>query len=155
MRHESGARHPGTGRVSVESDSKSARGKPGDRVQLTFTIKDPKSGAAVTKFETVHEKLFHMFIVSQDLDILCARPSDNVGTTARFVLEASFLRQVCIAFSRTIIRLMERRNSPPKRFSFLAGSLGVSQPEPDLAAKRTGNMDVELTTDPTRPIAGF
>src|SRR5262249_21228425 len=42
--------------------------KPGDRVGLTFQIRDPKKGLPVTRFETVHEKLFHMFIVSQDLE---------------------------------------------------------------------------------------
>src|SRR5438477_959893 len=39
----------------------------GDPVQLAFRIGDPKSGKQVQKFEIVHEKLFHMFIVSQDL----------------------------------------------------------------------------------------
>ncbi len=28
---------------------------------------DPATGAAVNQFEVVHEKLFHLFIVSQDL----------------------------------------------------------------------------------------
>src|SRR5260370_17158321 len=42
--------------------------RPHERVDLTFKIKDPKTGVPVKRFEVVHEKLFHMFIVSQDLD---------------------------------------------------------------------------------------
>src|SRR3981081_3835953 len=41
--------------------------KPGDKVELSFAIEDPKTGKPVRKFQEVHEKLFHMFLVSQDL----------------------------------------------------------------------------------------
>src|SRR5436309_14128469 len=40
----------------------------GRELQLAFHITDPKTGAAVTKFELVHEKLFHLFLVGQDLE---------------------------------------------------------------------------------------
>ena len=36
-------------------------------ITLEFRIADPESGAPVEHFEIVHEKLFHLFIVSQDL----------------------------------------------------------------------------------------
>src|ERR1700676_2639308 len=42
--------------------------KAGERVELMFKVQDPKTGKPVTRFETVHEKLFHMFLVSQDLN---------------------------------------------------------------------------------------
>ncbi len=45
------------------ANSKVEAGKP---ASLTFTIKDP-TGLAVTKVETVHEKLLHLLIVSKDL----------------------------------------------------------------------------------------
>jgi hypothetical protein len=41
--------------------------RPGEKVKLTFTIRDPKTNEQVKKYEIVHEKLFHMFIVSSDL----------------------------------------------------------------------------------------
>src|SRR5579871_6303130 len=34
----------------------------------TFEVRDPKNGSAVKQFEIVHEKLYHMFIVSNDLE---------------------------------------------------------------------------------------
>ena len=42
--------------------------EPGQPVQLTFAVHDPWKGRPVTNFQVVHEKLFHMFVVSQDLE---------------------------------------------------------------------------------------
>ena len=42
--------------------------EPGQPAQLTFAIHDPWKGRPVTNFQLVHEKLFHMFVVSQDLE---------------------------------------------------------------------------------------
>ena len=42
--------------------------QPGKPAQLTFAIHDPWKGRPVTKFELVHEKYFHMFVISQDLE---------------------------------------------------------------------------------------
>lgn len=40
---------------------------PGDVTRARFHVRDPRSGAAVTRFELLHEKLFHLFVVSRDL----------------------------------------------------------------------------------------
>src|SRR6266496_4914532 len=40
---------------------------PGHTVHLAFDVFDPWKGNPVTKFAVVHEKLFHAFIVSRDL----------------------------------------------------------------------------------------
>ena len=34
---------------------------------MSFTVSHPKTGARVTEFEVMHEKLYHLFVVSQDL----------------------------------------------------------------------------------------
>ena len=41
--------------------------RPGESVQLRFTVTNPQSGEPVKDYLVVHEKLFHLFIVSQDL----------------------------------------------------------------------------------------
>src|SRR6266852_3835075 len=41
--------------------------KPQQMAKLNFTIRDPWKDRPVTSFQVVHEKLFHMFLVSQDL----------------------------------------------------------------------------------------
>src|ERR1051325_360813 len=40
--------------------------KPMVPVQLTFHVSDPWKDRPVNKFVVVHEKLFHLFVVSQD-----------------------------------------------------------------------------------------
>lgn len=41
--------------------------KPGERLRLRFSIFNPRTGEQVKQFQVMHEKLFHLFIVSQDL----------------------------------------------------------------------------------------
>ncbi len=41
--------------------------KVGEKVQLRFVISEPQTGARVKRFVVNHEKLFHLFIISQDL----------------------------------------------------------------------------------------
>ena len=41
--------------------------KPNESVRLTFDVHDPWKNNPVRKFNVVHEKLFHAFIVSEDL----------------------------------------------------------------------------------------
>src|SRR5207302_7540566 len=41
---------------------------PGQRVKLHFAIFNPRTGAQVKQFGLMHDKLFHLFIVSQDLN---------------------------------------------------------------------------------------
>src|SRR5262245_53472500 len=40
----------------------------GQETQLEFAIRNPWSGRPVTSFQPVHEKLFHLFVVSRDLE---------------------------------------------------------------------------------------
>ena len=42
--------------------------RPGQPLNLSFAVTDPWKHHPVTKFQVVHEKLFHMFVVSQDLE---------------------------------------------------------------------------------------
>src|ERR1700685_509045 len=41
--------------------------KPGEETLLTFHIEDPITGKTVHDFEVMHEKLFHLFLISQDM----------------------------------------------------------------------------------------
>ena len=43
--------------------------KPLQPAALDFTVRDPWKSMPVSKFQIVHEKLFHMFVVSQDLKV--------------------------------------------------------------------------------------
>ena len=42
--------------------------QPGQPGQLRFRVRDPRTGAPVTRLEMLHERLFHLFVVSHDLE---------------------------------------------------------------------------------------
>jgi hypothetical protein len=51
----------------------------GQEIHLTFAPRDPHTGKPVTQFEVVHEKLFHLFIVSRDLQYFAHEHPDYDG----------------------------------------------------------------------------
>ena len=42
--------------------------RAGQRAKFLFRIFHPGTGEAVTKFETVHERQYHLFVISQDME---------------------------------------------------------------------------------------
>ena len=128
--------------------------KPHQRVELDFRIKDPKTGAPIKRFELIHDKLFHMFIVSQDLNFFVhEHPVASEDGTFRYQgeLPKTGMYRVLADYYPTggTPQLTARTIFAP------GGSLQPGHPDPDLAAKHTENMDVELTTEPAVPLAGM
>src|SRR5215471_18109211 len=42
--------------------------KPGQNTKLLFRILHPGSGEPIKKFEVVHERQYHLFVISQDME---------------------------------------------------------------------------------------
>ena len=42
--------------------------RAGSPALVRFIVRNPKTGAAIERFEPVHERIFHLFIVSRDLE---------------------------------------------------------------------------------------
>jgi hypothetical protein len=63
--------------------------KAGQPATLRFVIRDPHSGKPVTSYELVHEKLFHLFVVSYDLSVF-AHVHPEPQKDGSFVLEWNF-----------------------------------------------------------------
>ena len=42
--------------------------KPGQKIKLLFRIFHPGSGESIKKFEVVHERQYHLFVISQDME---------------------------------------------------------------------------------------
>jgi hypothetical protein len=128
--------------------------KPGDPVDLAFKIRDPKTGAPLTRFETVHEKLFHMFLVSQDLEFfLHDHPELSPDGTFRYPahLPKSGMYRILADYYPT-------GGTPQltaKTIFVAGGSLHPAQLKSDLSPKHTGNLDVELTMNPPEPVSGL
>jgi hypothetical protein len=51
----------------LKMEAAPAAPKAKEKVRLKFTIFNPKTGALVKDFSLLHEKLFHLFVISQDL----------------------------------------------------------------------------------------
>jgi hypothetical protein len=52
----------------LEFRTEPAAVRPGETVTLLFRFLHPETGAVVRDFEVVHTKLFHLFVISQDLE---------------------------------------------------------------------------------------
>jgi hypothetical protein len=128
--------------------------RPRERVDLTFKIKDPRTGALINRFEVVHEKLFHMFIVSQDLGFfLHDHPVMTENGTFRY--QGSLPKA---GMYRLLADYYPAKGTPQltaKTVFVPGGRWQPAHPEPDLAAKHTETMDVELVTEPAIPLAGL
>lgn len=132
---------------------------PGEKVRLTFTIKDPKNGSTVKQFQIVHEKLFHMFIVSSDLKyFLHDHPvAQSDGT---FVFDQVFPKP---GMYRIVADIYPTSGSPQliARTVFVTGdsqqnvSLSENKLQPDMGIQHGENTDVEVTMNPPEPVSGM
>ncbi len=130
----------------------------GDQVELVFRILDPKSGKPVQRFEIVHERLFHMFIVSQDLQyFLHDHPtlgSDNVFRFNAILPKGGVYRILgdFYPFGATPQLIAKTLIVPVRPGGSVA--LGPAKLQPSLGPCSAGNTDVELITEPLEPISG-
>jgi heavy metal-binding protein len=125
-------------------------------LRLEFRIFDPKSGKPVTAFETVHEKLFHLFLFSADLQHFEHVHPERSADGASFVLEATLPKP---GVYRLLTDFYPTGGTPQMTPLTLATS-GYDKPlvPAKLAAvltpQRGENLVVELQMDPPEPIAG-
>jgi hypothetical protein len=127
--------------------------RPHERVDLTFKIKDPKTGIPVKRFEVVHEKLFHMFIVSQDLDFFL-HDHPVIVEDGTFRYQGSLPKAGMYRLLGDYYPTGGTPQLTAKTIFVPGGSWQPRHLDPDLSAKHTENMDVELTTEPPVPLAG-
>jgi Heavy metal binding domain len=134
--------------------------RAGEKVRLAFRIVDPRTGKTVDHFEIVHEKLFHMFIVSDDLQYFVHdHPVPQPDGT--FLYDETFPKP---GMYRVVGDFYPTGGTP----QLIAKTVIVPDPtgapvklvndavlKPELGASHCENIDVELTTDPPQPIAGM
>ena len=129
--------------------------EPGHPVQLVFNVHDPWKGRPVTKFQIVHEQLFHMFVISQDMEFfLHNHPVFSPDGTFRYdnlTLPKPGMYRVLGDFfpdgatPQLIAKTMIVPGTPPAPIHLFR----------DYAAKDTANMQVGFRTDPPQAIAGL
>ena len=124
----------------------------GRQSTLRFLVRDPWKERPVTTFTTVHEKLFHAFVVSQDLEFFeHGHPAFNEDGT--FELPIAFPKP---GMYRVLADFYPAGATP----QLIAETLFVpgTAPKPptlrrDYSAKEDRNLRVSLATIPERPTA--
>ena len=130
----------------------------GEPVQLSFEVIQPDSGSRQSDFEIVHEKLFHLFWVSHDLEVF-RHEHPVLGDDGIFRIETVFDRP-------GVYRLMGDfypSGGTPQMVPMTLTTAGFEEPletlAPSLAAdrepKRGRNIRVSLRTEPAKPLAGL
>jgi len=130
--------------------------KAGEETLLTFHVEDPSTGKTVRDFEIMHEKLFHQFLISQDMQFF-EHVHPIMQTDGSFDLDVKFPHP---GLYRVLSDFYPKGATP----QLIANTLFVSgtgmkmtpaKLTPDLAPNKTANLEVSLTTEPPQPIAGM
>jgi len=125
-------------------------------VELTFAVNEPHTGRPVQDFEIVHEKPFHLFVVSEGLDFFL-HEHPLLGRDGRFRFRTRFTKP---GMYRLLCDFYPKGGSPQllARTVLIPGTQGMSPVprslSPDLSEKNGLNLTVELAMQPSIPIAG-
>jgi hypothetical protein len=126
---------------------------PGQKVSLDFVVRDPWKNRPVTSFQIVHEKLFHMFVVSQDMQFF-VHNHPHLEADGTFVYDITFPKP---GMYRVLGDFYPDGATP----QLIAKTIIVpgAAPEPaklqrDYSPKDAENMQVSMTTDPPQPLVG-
>ncbi len=127
--------------------------KPNAPAQLTFRVLDPANGRAVTRFELVHEKLIHVFLVSENLEYFA-----HVHPVFR--PDGSFQLPVKLPYGGMYRILADYypAGSVPQlttKTLFVSGACKSVPLKPSLQPSKSQNLTASLRLDPEQPLAGF
>ena len=137
--------------LDVAASPAPAAGSP---LRLTFEVTDPWKGNPVTKYSVIHEKLFHAFLVSEDLDFFRHVHPEWRDDVHAFTYDTTLPKS---GMYRVLGDFYPEAATP----QLLAQTLVVPGPSPaparltrDEAPKQTENMTVAITVSPETPVAG-
>jgi len=132
--------------------------RPGSPAELRFRFRDARTGATVRNFEIMHEKLFHLFVVSNDLkDFEHIHPAPQPDGT--FTIEERFPRS---GLYRLVADVYPSGGTPQLLSRTVFVPSGPDAPVPLSEAKLSAaeglqhgeNTDVQLVTEGLNPVAG-
>lgn len=128
--------------------------RAGSTTQLSFTVRDPWKDRTVSSFQVVHEKLFHLFVVSQDLELFAHEHPGQVEGAGEFRQDVVFPRS---GTYRLLADFYPEGATPqvlPKTLIVPGAPQAVPKLSRDYAAKTAENLQVQFSTEPPQPVAG-
>jgi heavy metal-binding protein len=129
--------------------------RPREKVELVFSVENPDTGKTVSRFETVHERLFHLFIVSADLQYF-VHDHPKYDGAGEFRYATSFPKSGMYRILGDFYPAGATPQLAPKTI-FVQGqplSLADAKLPPDTDPQKGQNTAVELAMDPPRATAG-
>ena len=120
-------------------------------------VRDPASDRPVRDFEVMHERTFHLFVISQDLEFFAHVHPEFDPASAEFRIELELPKP---GMYRVLSDFYPHGGTP----QLIAGTLLVpgkgfrlatAVPPTDQQPKRGENVGVELLLEPQQPLAGF
>ncbi len=128
--------------------------KTGQPMEIAFTIRDPKSGKRVTDFEIVHERIYHMFIVSQDMQYFVhdhpVKGDDSVFRFKAVLPKPGMYRVLSDFYPKGGIPQLIARTIIVPGGPITAGT----KLQPDMATQQSENIQASLRLEPEQAIAG-
>ena len=126
---------------------------PGAATTLRIEVLHPKTGVRVRDFLEVHEKLFHLFVISEDLQSF-AHEHPIPSADGTFSLTYNFPKS---GGYRLLADFFPKGGTPQlvTRSLYAKGKFEQTKPiVADMAPQQGVNMQVELVTEPAQPLAG-
>lgn len=137
----------------IEITHEPKRLSPGDTVTLTLRAIDPATGATANHFDIVHEKLIHLFVVSQNLEFFA-----HIHPTPQ--KDGSFVQEVKLPFGgsyRLLADFYPSGSVPQLALStiFVSGAAPPLNLSPSVAPMHAENLTADLKMEPEAPLAGL
>lgn len=131
--------------------------RAGERVRMRFEILDPKSGERAKRLQVIHEKLFHLFLISGDLQFF-AHEHPEPQSDGTFLFETVLPRK---GQYRVAGDYYPEGGTPQMALETIVsaraerGDFQLPALQADTRAKKTQNLTIALRTEPAQPLAGL
>jgi hypothetical protein len=127
--------------------------RPQSPITLTFRVIDPRSGELVKHFEIVHEKLMHLFLVSENLEFFL---HDHPVLQA----DGTFILTVRLPFGgmyRMLADYFPSQSVPQLSVDtlFVSGAAEPAHLSASVAPCKSANLTASLQTEPADVVAGL
>ena len=128
--------------------------KPGQPTELSFHVHDPWKENPVKNFQVVHEKLFHMFAISEDMEFF-VHDHPVLGDDGVFRYKLTFPHAGMFRILGDFYPDGATPQLIPKTVMVPGKGPTPVKLSRDYSTKTTENLKVALRTEPEQPVAGI
>jgi len=127
--------------------------RAGEKAQLEFAVGDPQNAKLIEHFQIVHERLFHMFVISKDMTYFL-HDHPVLGSDGKFRFELTFPKPGMYRILGDFFPDGATPQLSVKTIMVPGGSQLAPALTRDYSTRDGGNMNISLVTDPAQPYPG-